>query len=643
MRSHHRTLLLPILLGSTLVSPIPARALATDAHRCSPLAAEAALQITIDPLDTLLVGRVVFITFPDSRTGLLPSYAGQLPSELAHYLATQSRGRWRTDIRFVRRTDAPDSAWRAPRPAAEYAGLTGRRYWEANREVLAAIAAEQPGIWDGVDQVWVLHDQCTFPCSDNRTRDTCEDTCPFGGIATLGATELEVPGLRGGGTTQRRYSRANETRDHAIQSSFAVHEFGHRILRAPHAPGSDEGGADWVNFGRYDVLRSGVNGAPSREEGLLPYSPLHLARWGWLPRRVIDRDAIGVPLSDVMGPRGELIEVRTRSAQQSFALALHAGSTPYDERYGGTGLLVWHVLRDASGIDRRWDLESAAGRLSNGQPDPVGGRDALESDPLALGSEADFFQPGRAMVLGPESNPSSRLHELDDFKSPETALSGVAIENLRASATPGDLLVDIWVTPAQLVISPAGGARVPQGEPLVVEWQPRASARVAEVSLELSLDDGASWRVIAPSLPNTGEWSGLADGASERARVRVSSRDSSGYVGSRVSDTFAIEGAPLPPATALSFAPPAPNPSGGPTRLRFTLPSASHVRIIVLDLGGRLVRVLADGERPAGDAEVVWDGLDHSGRLVRPGLYVAILESDRSQLRRRLIRIDAGR
>jgi len=627
------------ILSALLLTPA---AWAVPHPACSPLAAEAALQTQVDPADTLLVGRIVFVTFPDSRSGRLPVYADSLASELAHYLATQSRGRWRTDIRLVRRADAPDSAWRAPRGAAEYAGPDGARYWVANREVLAQVSIAQPGVWRGVDQIWVVHDQCTFPCTDNSSRERCEDTCPFGGIASLGVNTADLPDFTGGGTTQRRYALASEGRDHAIQASFAAHEFGHRILATPHAPGSDAEGVDWVNFGRYDVMRSGVNGTHVREEGLLPYSALLMARWGWLPRIMIDRDTLGLRLADVVSTRGGLVEIVTRRARQRFALAWHGGTTPYDARYGGAGLIAWHVLRDAEGRELRWDVESARGRWLNGQPDAVAGRDALEADPLESGSVADLFVPGAATVLDARSNPSSRLYPDDDFKLPETLPSGVAVERLRWDSASGDVLVDVWVTPAQALLAPTAGERLTLGDPLVVRWQPRASAEVIAVDLDLSLDDGGSWTPLASGLTNSGEWQGVASTPSAAARVRVRSRDAAGVEGLRVSGAFAIDG-PAPPApAALVFARPAPDPSAGITRFAATLPAASRVRLTLLDLSGRRVRTLVDGESGAGAQAWEWDGRDDDGRRVPAGVYVSRLESGGRVLQRRVVRVNGG-
>jgi hypothetical protein len=70
-----------------------------------------------------------------------------------------------------------------------------------------------------------------------------------------------------------------------------------------------------------------------------------------------------------------------------------------------------------------------------------------------------------------------------------------------------------------------------------------------------------------------------------------------------------------------------PNPFNPTTVLRFDLPSAGPVRLVVYDPAGRLVRQLAGGVRPAGSYAVVWDGRDATGRGVGSGVYVARLEA----------------
>ncbi|MGH3053789.1 MAG: Kelch repeat-containing protein, partial [Gaiellaceae bacterium] len=66
---------------------------------------------------------------------------------------------------------------------------------------------------------------------------------------------------------------------------------------------------------------------------------------------------------------------------------------------------------------------------------------------------------------------------------------------------------------------------------------------------------------------------------------------------------------------------PTPNPSPGGTTLSYSIARAGRVRLYVYDASGRLVRRLIDGERPAGEENVSWDGSDDSGAKLRAGLY----------------------
>ena len=68
-----------------------------------------------------------------------------------------------------------------------------------------------------------------------------------------------------------------------------------------------------------------------------------------------------------------------------------------------------------------------------------------------------------------------------------------------------------------------------------------------------------------------------------------------------------------------------PNPFNPRTTIRLDLPAAGTVRLAVYDIAGRLVRVLVEGEIPAGSHEAVWDGRDASGRSVPSGSYLARL------------------
>jgi flagellar hook assembly protein FlgD len=70
-----------------------------------------------------------------------------------------------------------------------------------------------------------------------------------------------------------------------------------------------------------------------------------------------------------------------------------------------------------------------------------------------------------------------------------------------------------------------------------------------------------------------------------------------------------------------------PNPFAQSTRLSFALPSRGTVRVTVLDVSGRAIRTLVDGEMDAGRGSVEWDGRDESGNTATSGVYFFRIES----------------
>jgi flagellar hook assembly protein FlgD len=64
---------------------------------------------------------------------------------------------------------------------------------------------------------------------------------------------------------------------------------------------------------------------------------------------------------------------------------------------------------------------------------------------------------------------------------------------------------------------------------------------------------------------------------------------------------------------------------GLPTAIRIVLEDAGRAPSAFYDLAGRLVRVLVEGEIPAGSHEAVWDGRDASGHSAPSGSYLARL------------------
>ncbi|MEK7258049.1 MAG: FlgD immunoglobulin-like domain containing protein [Bacteroidota bacterium] len=65
----------------------------------------------------------------------------------------------------------------------------------------------------------------------------------------------------------------------------------------------------------------------------------------------------------------------------------------------------------------------------------------------------------------------------------------------------------------------------------------------------------------------------------------------------------------------------APNPFRERTRIEYSIENTTRVRLEIVDLHGRVVLVLEDGEKSAGSHSASWDGSDASGEKVPGGVY----------------------
>ena len=73
-----------------------------------------------------------------------------------------------------------------------------------------------------------------------------------------------------------------------------------------------------------------------------------------------------------------------------------------------------------------------------------------------------------------------------------------------------------------------------------------------------------------------------------------------------------------------------PNPFNSSTEIRYILPSGKtsyQVQFRVYDVLGRLVKVLANQEQPAGTYSISWEGTDLGGNRVASGVYFYSLEA----------------
>ena len=71
-----------------------------------------------------------------------------------------------------------------------------------------------------------------------------------------------------------------------------------------------------------------------------------------------------------------------------------------------------------------------------------------------------------------------------------------------------------------------------------------------------------------------------------------------------------------------------PNPFNPETKIRFSLPTASEVKIEVFNMLGQSVMVLVNEHLSAGLKEVSWNGVNHSGQKVASGTYLYRITTD---------------
>jgi hypothetical protein len=81
------------------------------------------------------------------------------------------------------------------------------------------------------------------------------------------------------------------------------------------------------------------------------------------------------------------------------------------------------------------------------------------------------------------------------------------------------------------------------------------------------------------------------------------------------------------PAAGVRLLPNHPNPFNPVTTVRFALDAPAHALLVVHDVEGRIVRVLADREFAAGVHGVTWDGRNGPGERVGSGVYFCVLRA----------------
>jgi hypothetical protein len=191
------------------------------------------------------------------------------------------------------------------------------------------------------------------------------------------------------------------------------------------------------------------------------------------------------------------------------------------------------------------------------------------------------------------------------FASPPD--SGASVDNL-APAPPVGLAGEQQYTPAGLELT----------------WRPNGERDLGEYAIYRGTSAGfvpGPGNLVA-STPDTlyldGSWS-WSDGYYYKVAAVDIHGNVSGYA---LLSPETITDAETPKSPAASFlAQNFPNPFNPTTRIAFGLAAPGNVSLKIYDAAGRLVRVLAEGARPAGNYSELWDGRDARGAAVASGIY----------------------
>ena len=190
----------------------------------------------------------------------------------------------------------------------------------------------------------------------------------------------------------------------------------------------------------------------------------------------------------------------------------------------------------------------------------------------------------------------------------------------------------VWLSDLQQlstvnVQSPNGGEVWVVGETEDITW---TCVNIADVKIEMSADNGATWSVIVDSIPNTEtySWVVTAQDSSNECLIRISNV-ANGDIYDVSDATFTIdiisdvdnELNNIP--TEFSLAQNYPNPFNPSTTIKYAVPQTSHVNIKIYDMTGQEVASLVNEMKEAGTYEIKFDA-----RNLASGIYIYRMIAD---------------
>jgi len=80
-----------------------------------------------------------------------------------------------------------------------------------------------------------------------------------------------------------------------------------------------------------------------------------------------------------------------------------------------------------------------------------------------------------------------------------------------------------------------------------------------------------------------------------------------------------------------------PNPFSSDLKIKFNLRKTCHVRIVIYSIEGKLIKTIANEEKPLGSITVSWNGTNRYGNRVDSGIYILKIETDSNVVSKSII------
>ncbi len=80
-----------------------------------------------------------------------------------------------------------------------------------------------------------------------------------------------------------------------------------------------------------------------------------------------------------------------------------------------------------------------------------------------------------------------------------------------------------------------------------------------------------------------------------------------------------------------------PNPFNPETTISFDLPVSTHVMLDIYNMLGQKIATLVNERRAVGSQQIIWNGMDNSGRIVTSGVYIYHIKTDGFEATKKLV------